>query len=246
MSQSITLAELLRDSAYKLTQFKSAQIAALESSITMKNTEKSSVPYVICLVRGKPIKLTPEEAVRQLYVMVLKDDLGYPVSRMELEYGVTFGREKKRADICIFDVDRPEVPYILVELKKPKLKDGKEQLKSYCNATGAPMGVWSNGDSISYYHRKDPNYFEDIPAVPSAREKLSDILTARWTIDDLVKMDKLVNQKKSLKDLILEMEDEVLANAGVDVFEELFKLIFTNSTLLNQHRPIMLKKPIDF
>ena len=32
---------------------------------------------------------------------------------------------------------------------------------------------------------------------------------------------------KSLKDLVLEMEDEVLANAGVDVFEEVFKLIFT-------------------
>jgi nitroreductase len=31
--------------------------------------------------------------------------------------------------------------------------------------------------------------------------------------------DKLVNEKKSLKSLILEMEDEVLANAGVDVFE---------------------------
>ena len=30
------------------------------------------------------------------------------------------------------------VPYIIVELKKPKLTDGKEQLKSYCNATGAP------------------------------------------------------------------------------------------------------------
>ncbi|WP_404840697.1 class I SAM-dependent DNA methyltransferase [Aeromonas media] len=40
-------------------------------------------------------------------------------------------------------------------------------------------------------------------------------------------LDKLVNERKSLKDLILEMEDEVLANAGVDVFEELFKLIFT-------------------
>ncbi len=224
---TISLAELLKDSAYKLTQFKPAQIHALEASITMKDTGKNPAPYVTCLVRGKPIKLTPEEAVRQLYVMVLKDDLGYPVSRMELEYGVTFGREKKRADICIFDVIRTSDPYILVELKKPKLKDGKEQLKSYCNATGAPMGVWSNGDSISFYHRKDPNYFEDIPAIPSAHEKLSDILTARWTIDDLVKMDKLVNQKKSLKDLILEMEDEVLANAGVDVFEELFKLVFT-------------------
>lgn len=73
---SISLAELLKDSAYKLTQFKAAQILALESNITMKETEKNSVPYVTCLVRGKPIKLTPEEAVRQLYIMVLTDDLG--------------------------------------------------------------------------------------------------------------------------------------------------------------------------
>ena len=102
----------------------------------------------------------------------------------------------------------------------------KEQLKSYCNATGAPIGVWSNGDAISYYHRKDPNYFEDIPNIPNADQKLSDILEERWFIKDLVEKDKLVNERKSLKGLILEMEDEVLANAGVDVFEELFKLIF--------------------
>ena len=224
---TLTLAELLKDSAYKLSQFKPEQIAALESAITLKDSGKKAAPYVACLVRGKPIKLTPEEVVRQLYILVLRDDLGYPISRMEVEYEVTFGREKKRADICIFDKDRTTTPYLLVELKKPKLKDGKEQLKSYCNATGAPMGVWTNGEQISYYHRKDPNYFEDIPAIPSAHEKLSDILSERWTIDDLVRLDKLVSEKKSLKDLILEMEDEVLANAGVDVFEELFKLIFT-------------------
>ena len=63
---TISMAELLKDSAYKLTQFKPAQIQALEASITMKETEKNSAPYVTCLVRGKPIKLTPEEAVRQL------------------------------------------------------------------------------------------------------------------------------------------------------------------------------------
>lgn len=221
------LAALLKDSAYKLTQFKPAQIAVLEAAISFKDSGKSTAPYVTCLVRGKPIKLTPEEAMRQLYVLTLRDDLGYPVSRMQLEYGVTMGRDVKRADICIFDKQNTTAPYILIEVKKPKLKDGKEQLKSYCHATGAPMGVWTNGDQISYYHRKDPNYFEDIPAIPSAHEKLSDILSERWTIDDLVKLDKLVNEKKSLKDLILEMEDEVLANAGVDVFEELFKLIFT-------------------
>jgi len=219
-----TLAELLKDSAYRLDQFNPAQIAALEKSIFLGNKQ---APYATCLVRGKPIKLTPEEVVRQLYLMMLRDNLGYPVERIAVEFEVTFGREKKRADICIFDKDKANTPYILVELKKPKLKDGKEQLKSYCNATGAPIGVWTNGQQISYYHRKDPNYFEDIPGIPSAHEKLSDILSERWTIDDLIKRDKLVNERKSLKDLILEMEDEVLANAGVDVFEELFKLIFT-------------------
>lgn len=66
------IAELLKDSAYKLGQFKPAQIAALESSITLKESGKKAAPYVTCLVRGKPIKLTPEEAVRQLYVMVLR------------------------------------------------------------------------------------------------------------------------------------------------------------------------------
>ena len=66
-----------------------------------------------------------------------------------------------------------------MELKKPKLKDGKEQLKSYCNATGAPIGVWTNGSSISYYNRKDPNYFEDIPNIPKSTQKLSEILSER-------------------------------------------------------------------
>jgi len=195
------LKELLKDSAYKLDQFKQEHIEQLESAISLKQNGKNSVPYVNCIVRGKPIKLTPEEAMRQLYLLVLRDDLGYPVSRMELEYSVTFGREKKRADICVFDKVKTTTPYILVELKKPKLKDGKEQLKSYCNATGAPMGVWTNGQQISYYHRKDPNYFEDIPAIPSAHEKLSDILSERWTIDDLVKLDKLVNERKSLSEI---------------------------------------------
>ncbi|MFN5772101.1 N-6 DNA methylase [Flavobacterium sp.] len=219
------LSEILKDSNYKLTQFSQEQIQSLEQSITKKNDKAGY--YTVCLVRKKEIKLTPEEAVRQLYVLVLRDNYGYSTDRMELEYAVSFGREKKRADIVVFDKNQTTTPFIMVELKKPKLKDGKEQLKSYCNATGAPIGIWSNGDSISYYFRKDPNYFEDIPAIPRADQKLSDVLEERWFIANLIKKDKLVTERKSLKDLILEMEDEVLANAGVDVFEELFKLIFT-------------------
>lgn len=226
----MTLSAILKDSNYKLTQFEAndqEKIRSLEKRIFIKELREKKVPYVECLVRKKAVRLTPEEVVRQLYAMVLNQDLQYSFDRMELEYAVSFGREKKRADIVVFDKDKTTAPYIIVEVKKPKLKDGKEQLKSYCNATGAPIGVWTNGDSISQYHRKDPNYFEDIPGIPNASQTLPDILEERWTFKDLEEKDKLVTEKKSLKDLILEMEDEVLANAGVDVFEELFKLIFT-------------------
>lgn len=218
---------IIRGTEYDLSLFSEEKIQKLENNIVERNTKKGLELYFACLVRKKEIKATPEEIVRQLYLMVLTEDMGYPISRMELEYEVTFGREKKRADIVVFDKQQVTSPYIIVELKKPKLKDGKEQLKSYCNATGAPIGVWSNGRSISYYHRKDPNYFEDLSGIPRADQKLSDILSERWKIADLIKKDKLVNERKSLKDLILEMEDEVLAGAGVDVFEEVFKLIFT-------------------
>ena len=217
------LADIIKKSDYKLTQFDDSTVDAIEQNIV----EKNGKVYIKCLVRNKDVKLTPEEIVRQLYIYKLVHEYGYPIERMELERVITFGREKKRADIVVFNKTHITSEEIIVELKKPKLKDGKEQLKSYCNATGAIIGVWTNGNQISYYHRKDPNFFEDIPDIPKENQKLKDILTERWTIDDLVAKDKLVSEKKSLKGLIEEMEDEVLANAGVDVFEEVFKLIFT-------------------
>lgn len=220
--------DILKGTKYNFSQFSQNNITSLEHRISAKTDKNGKIIYYTsCLIRKKDIRLTPEEVVRQLYIGELINEYEYPVERMQVEYPVNFGREKKRADIVIFDKDNTTSPFIIVELKKPTLKDGKEQLKSYCNATGAPIGVWTNGDQISFYNRKDPNYFEDITNIPTASQSLSDILTERWTIDDLVKKDKLVNEKKSLKDLILEMEDEVLANAGVDVFEEMFKLIFT-------------------
>lgn len=222
-----SLEQLFKDSNHNSSLFSNEAVQAIENKIYIKTVKGADVPYIECLVRQKEIKLTPEEAVRQLYIYTLVHDYGYSTDQMELESHINFGREVKRADIVIFEKMHPNTVYIIIEVKKPKLSEGKEQLKSYCNATGATMGVWTNGQQISFYHRKDPNYYEDIPNIPNATQKLKDILTERWTIDDLVKKDKLVSEKKSLKGLIEEMEDEVLANAGVDVFEEVFKLIYT-------------------
>jgi len=217
------LSEILKDSNYHLSLFKETDIESLENRVE----EKKGKAYINCIIRNKSIQLKPEEIVRQLYTQRLIEFYGYPKKRIAFEYPVNFGREKKSADIVIFDKDRPDTPYIIVELKKPKLKDGKNQLRSYCNATGAPIGVWSNGEKISHYNRKDPNYFEDITDIPKADQSLKDILSERFTLKNLIIKDKIPNEGKSLKDIILEMEDEVLANAGVDVFEEVFKLIFT-------------------
>lgn len=43
-----------------------------------------------------------------------------------------------------FDADRPTVPYTMIEGKQATAKGGKEQLKSYTHATGAPLAVWSD------------------------------------------------------------------------------------------------------
>lgn len=215
--------EILKNSNYDDTQFSEEELNIFEDRIYYKD----QIPYVQCIIREKEIKLTPEEIVRQLFLNKLINIYGYSKDRITLEFPIHFGREVKRADIVISDINDPLVPYIIVELKKPKLSDGKEQLKSYCNATGAPIGVWTNGEQISYYNRKDPNYFEDITNIPKATEKLSDIINEQVTYEELKKLDKLQNEKKSLKNLIQEMEDEVLASAGVDSFEEVFKLIFT-------------------
>lgn len=220
------LNDIFKNTSYDDTMFSKDAIAAVESAIFMKSIKGVATPFIECLVREKVIKLTPEEAVRQLFIYKLIHEYGYPTDRIQLETPIHFGREVKRADITIIDKDRPTVPYIIVELKKPKLTDGKEQLKSYCNATGAPIGVWTNGEQVSCYNRKDPNFFEMITDIPKATQKLSDILSERYTYDNLRSRDKISKEKRSLRNLIKEMEDEVLASAGVDSFEEIFKLIF--------------------
>ena len=232
--------KIIKDSNYSFSLFERSLVDKLEKKIVIKDGK----PYVVCAIRDKEIVLKPEEVVRQLYAMKLLEEYGYPKQRIKFEHSIHFGREVKSADIVIFDKDRPTVEYIIIEIKKPKLQDGKNQLRSYTNATGAPIAVWTNGGQISHYNRKDPNYFEDITDIPKAGQTLEDILKERFTLKDLIIKDKIPNEGKSLKTIIQEMEDEVLANAGVDVFEEVFKLIFTK--LYDEYKSAKDKEVINY
>ena len=220
------LDDLNRDALVDL--FGLVPVTNVESALT----EKSGKPYVQCLVRKKDVQAKREELVRQLWLHRLVEHYKYPTTRMTVEYPITFGRDSsKRADIVVYDADRPTVPYLIVEVKQGKLKDGKEQLRSYTHATGAPIAMWCNGIQAITWHRKSPNYFVEIPDIPSSTQTIDDIAGQPWTVDTLIEIEKKRELEgkgaRSLKQLIEDMEDEVLANAGVDVFEEVFKLIFT-------------------
>jgi type I restriction enzyme M protein len=121
--------DLLAEGERSLTLFlESPAIKAVEALLL----EKSGKIYVKCQVRGKEVLAKPEEIVRQLWIHRLTAHYRYPISRLQVEYPITFGRDtSKRADIVIMDADRPTVPYVIVEVKREKAKDGKEQLKSY-------------------------------------------------------------------------------------------------------------------
>ena len=224
---NMKLEKILEGSEHAMSLFGDKETRELEKKITERPNKKGGVDYYVkCVCREKDVKLTPEEVVRQLYAAQLIKKYRYPVERLCFECPINFGRETKRADIVIMDEDHPNEVYVVVEVKRPKEKDGREQLKSYTHATGATMAVWTNGEQIGLYHRKNPNYFEDIPDLPHAKQTLADLLNRPFTMNDLIKDDKLAKTGKSLKQLVEEMENEVLANSGLDAFEEVFKLIF--------------------
>lgn len=214
------------ETKHYLTIFKKDDIDWLESKIFEKNNK----PYLKCLGSDKDRPAKPEEIVRQLWIKRLLEEYSYPKERLQVERPVWFGSgvSDKSADIIILHKDR-EYPYIIFEVKKPKRKDGRQQLESYCNAEGAPIGVWSNGGETLILHREEPNIFNKLTSIPTVDQTLQDVLTEQWTIDKLTEENKLIRENTTLKKVILDLEDLVLANAeGIeDSFDEIFKLIYS-------------------
>lgn len=168
-------------------------------------------------------KSNPEEIVRQLWVHKLINTYGYSKDEIELEKPITFGGDtgSKFADIIVFTNSAKTTPKIVLEIKKPKRKDGIEQLRSYLNAEGSPIGVWSNGTERVILYRVYPNDFDDtLSDIPRKDQAAKDVLEAKRTLAHLKK-------EFNFKNIIFEIEELALANYGDNVFDEIFKLILT-------------------
>ena len=172
------------------------------------------------VVRQRWIKATQEEKVRQALITSITKDLGYPLERIREEVAIKMGSTyaSKKADVVVFTERTHETPYIIFECKKPTRKDGIEQLESYMNATGVPYGVWTNGIEEVIKFRNEPNLFEYLPRLPSVTEDIDDVK------QPLKKSD--LRPIENLKAMVKELENTVLANAGISAFDGVFPLIF--------------------
>jgi len=172
------------------------------------------------VVRQRWVRATQEEKISQALVASITQDLSYPLERIGEEVPIKMGSTyaSKKADVVIFTDKTKEIPYIIFESKKPTRKDGVEQLKSYINATGVPYGLWTNGIEEVILFRKDPNIFEYLPRLPAVSEDIDDVK------EPIRKRDlRLI---ENLKEMVQDVENTVLANAGVSAFDGIFPLIF--------------------
>lgn len=190
---------------------------------------KDNKLYIQCLKREKEIFIydknkktgKPEEVIRQLWLIKLTQEYKYPLERIEVEKSVSFGREvhEKSADIVIYKEDKI-TPYIIFELKQPNVKKAEEQLKSYLSAEGAEGGVWSNGIQKFILYRPYPKeYVTTLRDIPNVHQTWDDLFEEKTTYDQL-------KSKFDLSFIISRLEEMVLAQSGVNVFEEVFKLIY--------------------
>lgn len=224
---------------YELTEFENLgkpihEILAIDPKVVATGKDagktkyflKSFIPFssgneeVQVYVEGG--KSAPEEIVRQLWVYKLIHQYGYSPDQIDLEKSVQFGTEvgTKSADIIVYTDATKTTPKIIIECKRPKRKDGIEQIKSYINAKGAPVAVWSNGaDSIILYRPYLNDYDDTLFDRPKRDQSPADAVAAKKTLLQL-------KQDFKFKKIIQDLEELVLADSGKDEFNEIFKLIF--------------------
>lgn len=239
LADNLSTAEVIdiifRDPAvkYGLAEFSDSgkapqEVLEIFPKVVESGRAKGEVRYYLkCLKRGIDIqvysekKSNPEEIVRQLWLHKLHHVYQYPWDHLQVEYSVDFGTvtSEKAADIFVSQKDGTTAK-IIVEVKRPDRKDGINQLKSYLNAEGSPVGVWSNGQERVILYRPYPREFEDtLTEIPTFSQDPKDVLEAKLTVVHL-------KREFDFKRIIQNLEELVLANSGHDEFNEIFKIIF--------------------
>jgi hypothetical protein len=123
-------------------------------------------------LRRKEVAATPEERVRQWFIIQLRDTFGVPEHMMNSEVGFKFGAKPWRADIVVFD--RAGKPLAVVECKRPDVAlDARviEQAMRYNSVLGVRFLFVTNGN-LTYLYRLEGDTFVPLERIPTFEEML--------------------------------------------------------------------------
>ena len=119
--------------------------------------------YVLCPFRRKWVRLTPEEEVRQRFLLVLVTQYGYPASRVAVEAMLSSGQ---RADAVVYS--KQLQPVMLIEFKAPSVPlTGRtlDQAAVYNRMLRVPLLVLHNGVQtvVARVKDKEIEFLTDLP-----------------------------------------------------------------------------------
>jgi type I restriction enzyme M protein len=154
------------------------------SALDIKRDEKKG--KIWSYVRSKWLVETPEERVRQEYLLILVNEYGFSIDQIAEERDLTGrGSAGARADFVIWrtelDKANDNPPFIIVECKSDNVTIKPQdytQGENYARICGAPFFVTHNSRETKYWRvKKDkvPGYVEEIENIPHGDASDSDI-----------------------------------------------------------------------
>ena len=114
-----------------------------------------------CVVRKKWFQLTPEEWVRQNFLLYLNEILNYPLSLMAVEKQIIVGDVKRRFDIVVYN--QAMIPLMLVECKEMEVPLSKEVLHQalhYNSKIQTRFLILTNGNHTIGFEKKNEMFVE--------------------------------------------------------------------------------------
>ncbi|RYE35922.1 MAG: type I restriction enzyme HsdR N-terminal domain-containing protein [Sphingobacteriales bacterium] len=87
-------------------------------------TRKDDIVYIFDGLRKKHLVLTPEEWVRQHFIMYLVNAKRFPKALIQVEGGLQLNSLQKRTDIVVFNKEGQKI--MIIECKAPSVKITQE------------------------------------------------------------------------------------------------------------------------
>jgi hypothetical protein len=130
---------------------------------------ESGKELIFCIIRKRWLLITPEEWVRQNFLLYLIDVLHYPASLIAVEKQLLLGDVKKRFDIVVYD--KESKPFMIVECKEMNValsESTLQQVLRYNINVKAKYLVVTNGSYCAAFKQENGSYImEDIIPLPT-------------------------------------------------------------------------------